>query len=39
MVSANTRPIRKEPALDATPVPFDCARLLASEFCGAGGTA
>jgi alkylation response protein AidB-like acyl-CoA dehydrogenase len=32
MVSANSRSIRKEPELDATPVPFDCARVLACEF-------
>lgn len=32
MVSTNSRPIRKEPALDATPVPFDCARVVACEF-------
>jgi alkylation response protein AidB-like acyl-CoA dehydrogenase len=32
MVSANNRSIRKEPELDATPVPFDCARVLACEF-------
>jgi alkylation response protein AidB-like acyl-CoA dehydrogenase len=32
MVSANSRPIRKQPELDATPVPLDCARVLACEF-------
>jgi alkylation response protein AidB-like acyl-CoA dehydrogenase len=32
MVSAQGNSIRKEPALDATPVPFDCARVLAGEF-------
>ena len=32
MVSAQGNSIRKEPALDATPVPFDCAKVLACEF-------
>ena len=32
MVSAQGNSKRKEPALDATPVPFDCARVLACEF-------
>jgi alkylation response protein AidB-like acyl-CoA dehydrogenase len=32
MVTANSGPIRKTPELDATPVPFDCARVLACEF-------
>jgi alkylation response protein AidB-like acyl-CoA dehydrogenase len=32
MVSANSSSIRKEPPADAAPVPYDCARALASEF-------
>jgi alkylation response protein AidB-like acyl-CoA dehydrogenase len=32
MVSTGSGSIRKEPALDATPAPFDCARVVACEF-------
>src|SRR2546430_3805782 len=32
MVSASSSSIRKEPSDEATPVPYDCARALASEF-------
>jgi len=32
MVTANSRSVRKEPSVDTTLVPYDCARMLASEF-------
>ena len=32
MVSAINNSVRKEPSVEATPVPYDCARALASEF-------
>ena len=32
MVSVINRSIRNEPAVEATPIPYDCARALASEF-------